>query len=30
MLMSYNGENIYDFEQEHDHEHEHEMPAGDK
>ena len=23
MLMSYNEENIYDFEQEHDHEHEH-------
>ena len=22
MLMSYNEENIYDFEQEHDHEHE--------
>ncbi len=30
MLMSYNEENIYDFEQEHDHEHEHEMPASDK
>ena len=28
--MSYNEENIYDFEQEHDHEHEHEMPASDK
>ena len=30
MLMSYNEENIYDFEQEHDHEHEHEMPTSDK
>ena len=30
MLMSYNEENIYDFEQEHDHEHEHEMPTNDK
>ena len=30
MLMSYNEENIYDFEQEHDHEHEHEMPKSDK
>ena len=28
--MSYNEENIYDFEQEHDHEHEHEMPKSDK
>ena len=28
--MSYNEENIYDFEQEHDHEHEHEMPTSDK